>query len=217
MPSLQLVIGNKNYSSWSLRPWLLLRQMGLDFEEILIPLFREDSRANILKYSPGGKVPILIEDGRAVWDSLAIAEYLAEKYPRMNLWPEDPAARALARSVSAEMHSGFTALRGECPMNIRRKPVPIELSAACRSDISRIQELWRDSRSRYSKLGPFLFGHFSIADAMYAPVVFRFTRYAIEMDETARAYAETILALPPVQEWIQAGMAETWVIADNEK
>jgi glutathione S-transferase len=217
MPGLQLVIGNKNYSSWSLRPWLLLRQMGLDFEEILIPLFREDSREKILKHSPSGKVPALIEDGRAVWDSLAIAEYLAEKYPRMNLWPEDPAARAWARSVSAEMHSGFMALRSECPMNIRRKPTPLELKPEVRADVERIQAIWREARSAYSKLGPFLFGHFSIADAMYAPVVFRFTRYAIEMDESSRAYAETILAQPPVQEWIQAAMAETWVISENEK
>ncbi len=217
MTSLKLIIGNKNYSSWSLRPWLLLRQMGLEFEEIFIPLFREDSREKILKYSPSGKVPTLIEDGRAVWDSLAIAEYLAEKYPRMNLWPEDPAARALARSVSAEMHSGFMALRSECPMNIHRKPTPIELKPEVRADVERIQAIWRDARSRYSKLGPFLFGHFSIVDAMYAPVVFRFTRYAIEMDESSRAYAETILALPPIQEWIQAAMAETWVIPGNEK
>ena len=217
MPGLQLVIGNKNYSSWSLRPWLLLRQMGLEFEEILIPLFREDSREKISQYSPAGKVPILREGERAVWDSLAIAEYLAEKYPRMNLWPEDPAARALARCVSAEMHSGFAALRGECPMNIHRKPTPLEFSAATQADVARIQEIWRDARSRYSKLGPFLFGHFSIADAMYAPVVFRFTRYAIEMDEVSRAYAETILALPAIQEWIQAAMAETWVIQQSEK
>lgn len=217
MPGLQLVIGNKNYSSWSLRPWLLLRQMGLEFEEILIPLFREDSRAKILEHSAAGKVPVLKEGERVVWDSLAIAEYLAEKYPRMNLWPEDPAARAMARSVSAEMHSGFASLRNECPMNIHRKPTPLELSAPTQADIARIQEIWREARSKYSKLGPFLFGHFSIADAMYAPVVFRFTRYAIEMDDVSRAYAETILGLPAVQEWTQAAMAETWVIAGSEK
>ncbi|HKY62736.1 MAG TPA: glutathione S-transferase family protein [bacterium] len=217
MPGLQLVIGNKNYSSWSLRPWLLLRQMGLEFEEILIPLFREDWKAEVLKHSPSGKVPVLIEDGRTIWDSLAIAEYLAEKYPRMNLWPEDPAARAMARSVSAEMHSSFAALRTECPMNVRRKPVPIELKPEVQADVARIQEIWREARSRHSKFGPFLFGHFSIADAMYAPVVFRFTRYAIEMDATARAYAETILGLPAIQEWIQAALAETWMIPMNEK
>jgi len=217
MPGLQLVIGNKNYSSWSLRPWLLLRQMGLEFEEILVPLFREDSRAQILEHSPAGKVPILKEEGRAIWDSLAIAEYLAEKFPRMNLWPEDPGARALARSVSAEMHSGFGSLRSQCPMNVRRKPTPLDLSVETKADVARIQEIWRLCRAAYGKLGPFLFGHFSIADAMYAPVVFRFSGYAIEMEKSSRDYSETILALPPIQEWIQAALAETWVISGNER
>lgn len=214
---LTLVIGNKNYSSWSLRPWLLMRQMGIPFEEILIPLYRPETKERILMYSPSGKVPALREGDRVVWESLAIAEYLAEMFPRMNLWPEDPEARALARSVSNEMHAGFHALRSELPMNIRRAPSPVAMSAAALADARRVREIWRQCRARHGGEGPFLFGRFSIADAMYAPVLFRFYNYAVDRDEVALAYQETMFALPALREWIEAARAEPWVIAASEK
>lgn len=216
MSPLQLVIGNKNYSSWSLRPWLLMKQMGIAFEEILIPLYRPETKDRILLYSPSGKVPALKEGERVVWDSLAIAEYLAEMFPRMNLWPEDPEARALARSVSAEMHSGFIALRGELPMNVRRKPAAVAMSEAARDDVKRIQEIWSSCRGRYGGGGPFLFGRFSIADAMYAPVTFRFTRYGVETDPVCAAYMASMEGLPAMREWMEASAAEPWIIAASE-
>jgi glutathione S-transferase len=148
---------------------------------------------------------------------LAIAEYLAEMFPRMNLWPEDPAARALARSVSNEMHAGFHALRSELPMNIRRPPSPVPMSEAARADALRIQAIWRECRARHGGEGPFLFGRFSIADAMYAPVVFRFFNYAVDRDENASAYQKTLFALPAVQEWVAAAKTEPWVIAASER
>ena len=214
---LTLVIGNKNYSSWSLRPWLLMRQLGIPFEEILIPLYRPETKDRILMYSPSGKVPALREGDRVVWESLAIAEYLAEMVPRMNLWPEDPSARALARSVSNEMHAGFHALRSELPMNIRRAPSPVAMGEAALADARRVQEIWRQCRARHGGGGPFLFGRFSIADAMYAPVLFRFYNYAVDRDEVALAYQETMFALPALREWIDAARAEPWVIAASEK
>lgn len=215
--NLTLVIGNKNYSSWSLRPWLLMRQMGIPFEELLIPLYRPETKDRILRYSPSGRVPALKEGDRVVWESLAIAEYLAEIFPRMNFWPEDPAARAMARSVSHEMHAGFHALRSELPMNIRRPPSPVAMSEAARADALRVQAIWRECRVDYGAGGPFLFGRFSIADAMYAPVVFRFYNYAVERDETAQYYQETLFALPSLQEWVEAAKSEPWVIAASER
>jgi len=217
MANLTLVIGNKNYSSWSLRPWLLMKQLGIPFEEILIPLYRPETKERIRMYSPSGKVPALREGERVVWESLAIAEYLAEMFPRTNLWPENPEARALARSVSSEMHAGFSALRSELPMNIRRKPSPISMSAAVRADVKRIETIWEDCRKRYGEEGPFLFGRFSIADAMYAPVGFRFSRYAVEVGAVAKAYMDTIENLPAMQEWIGAAVSEPWLIADSER
>ncbi|MFO1462552.1 MAG: glutathione S-transferase family protein [bacterium] len=214
---LTLVIGNKNYSSWSLRPWLLMRQMGIPFEEILIPLYRPETKDRILMYSPSGKVPALREGDRVIWESLAIAEYLAEMFPRMNLWPEDPAARALARSISSEMHAGFTALRSELPMNIRRRPAPIAMSPAAQADVRRIESIWEECRRLYAGQGPFLFGRFSIADAMYAPVVFRFSRYAVEVGSEPRSYMGTMEALPAVQEWVEAARSEPWIIAASER
>ncbi|MCC6272583.1 MAG: glutathione S-transferase family protein [Deltaproteobacteria bacterium] len=214
---LTLVIGNKNYSSWSLRPWLLMRQMGIPFEEILIPLYRPETKERILRYSPSGKVPVLREGDRVVWESLSIAEYLAEMFPRMNLWPEDPVARALARSVSHEMHAGFHALRSELPMNIRRPPSPAAMSEAARADALRVQAIWRECRAGYGAGGPFLFGRFSIADAMYAPVVFRFYNYAVERDEIARSYQETLFSLSTLQEWVEAAKSEPWLIAASER
>ena len=215
--SLTLVIGNKNYSSWSLRPWLLMKQMGIPFEEILIPLYRPETDNRIRLYSPSGKVPVLKEGERVVWESLAIAEYLAEMFPRMNLWPESPEARSLARSVSHDMHAGFGALRSELPMNVRRVPAPVELSLQAEADALRIQEIWRTCRDRFGGGGPFLFGRFSIADAMYAPVLFRFYNYAVKRDETAMAYQETLFALPALQEWVAAARTEPWTIAASER
>lgn len=217
MNSLTLIIGNKKYSSWSLRPWILMKQSGIPFSEILIPLYREDSDARIAEHSPAGKVPILKDGATAVWDSLSIAEYLNEKFPELGLWPKDAKARTLARSVSAEMHSGFADLRNECPMNVLRAPAPLSLSAETLEDIRRIQDIWTECRSKFGKDGPFLFGRFTIADAMYAPVVFRFSRYAIPMSAEAKAYADAILGLPAVREWVSQATTEPWVIASSEK
>ena len=212
MGDMTLVIGNKNYSSWSLRPWLAMKVAGLDFEEILIPLYEGDYKKKILKYSPAGKVPILIDGAVTVWDSLAILEYLAEKFPDRNLWPADKAARARARSVCSEMHSGFMALRKECPMDIRKDSENKSLSDQARSDVARIQRIWSETRKQYGKKDDFLFGKFTIADAMFAPVVFRFRTYGMKLDATARAYSNTMLALPALQEWIHAAQEEPYVI-----
>lgn len=208
-----LVIGNKNYSSWSLRPWLFLKHHGIPFEEIRIPLYREDSQARIAAHSPAGKVPVLVDGGITVWDSLAILEYLAERYPATQGWPEVPAARALARALSAEMHSGFQALRTHCGMNCRRPPAPPrkEPPEAVHRDVARIGRIWRDCRER-AEGGPWLFGRFTIADAMYAPVALRFWTYQLEADAVARAYRDTVLGHPAMLEWIGAGQAETEII-----
>jgi len=217
MSPLQLAIGNKNYSSWSLRPWLLMKQMGIAFEEILIPLYRPETSDRILLYSPSGKVPALKEGERVVWESLAIAEYLAEMFPRMNLWPEDPEARSLARAISSEMHAGFSALRGELPMNVRRRPAAVTMSQAAKADIRRIQQIWSQCLDRFKAGGPFLFGRFSIADAMYAPVVFRFSRYAVDSDAVCASYMAQMEKLPAMQEWIEAAKTEPWTISQSEK
>ena len=180
---LKLVIGNKNYSSWSMRPWLALRANDIAFEEMFIPLYTDDKadKDRILSFSRAGKVPALIDGDVTVWDSLAIIEYLAEKFPEARLWPEDRARRAHARSISAEMHSGFMALRNECGMNLHRPVGAVALSDDARANVARIQEIWADCHGRYGKEGPFLFGAFGGADAMFAPVVHRFRTYAIEV------------------------------------
>jgi len=213
----QIILGNKNYSSWSLRPWLILKALPIAFDETVIPLYQADTKALIQKYSHAGKVPILIDAGTVIWDSLAIAEYLAESFPEAKLWPQDQVARAHARSISAEMHSGFTALRSELPMNVRRKPNPVPMSEAAEKDIRRIQEIWSECRRSYADLGPFLFGAFSIADALYAPVVFRFDRYAVHGAPEDLAYRKTILELPWIQEWIEQSAREPWTIDASEK
>src|SRR5258707_6418742 len=215
---LKLVIGNKNYSSWSMRPWLALRANGIPFEEVFIPLYTDDKadKERMLSFSLAGKVPTLVDGDITVWDSLSIIEYLAEKFPKVRLWPEDRAARAHARSISAEMHSGFVALRSECGMNLHRPIGAIALSADARANIARIQEIWIECRERYGKSGPFLFGAFSGADAMFAPVVHRFRIYAIEVAPDVRDYMDTMMALPAFQEWTHAGLAETLVIEKFE-
>lgn len=212
-----LVIGNKNYSSWSLRPWLLLRQSRIDFDEILIELGAPDTRERILQYSPAGKVPVLIDGAVTVWDSLAISEYLAERYPQAQLWPADVAARAVARAVSAEMHSGFTALRENMTLNCRKHLPGKGRAPGVAEDIARITELWTDCRQRFGQDGEFLFGGFSIADAMYAPVALRFRTYGVELDPLCAAYAQTLLELPAVQDWVAQAGAETWVLAAYER
>jgi glutathione S-transferase len=216
--ALKLVIGNKNYSSWSMRPWLALRANSIAFEEIFIPLYTDNKadKERILSFSRAGKVPALIDGDITVWDSLAIIEYIAERFPEVRLWPEDRASRAHARSISAEMHSGFLPLRSECGMNLHRQVRAIALSADARANVARIQEIWIDCRQRYGKLGPFLFGSFGAADAMFAPIVHRFRTYAIDVRPEAQAYMTTMMALPAFEEWTKAGLAETLRIARFE-
>ncbi|TYO67758.1 glutathione S-transferase family protein [Bradyrhizobium hipponense] len=218
MAALKLAIGNKNYSSWSMRPWLALRANGIAFEETVIPLYTDNpaDKQQILSFSRAGKVPVLVDGDITVWDSLSIIEYIAERYPDAKLWPADVAARAHARSVCAEMHSGFMALRNECGMNLHRPVRPVALSADALSNIARIQEIWRECRARHGANGPFLFGGFGAADAMYAPVVHRFRTYAIDVGPEAKAYMDTMMALPAFQEWTRDGLAETLVIARFE-
>ena len=211
--TLKLVIGNKNYSSWSLRPWLALRAGNIVFEEVFIPLYTGDAdKKRILAFTGSGKVPALIDGDITVWDSLAIIEYAAERFPESRLWPEDRASRAHARSISAEMHSGFAALRSECGMNLHRPVKAVTLSEAARADVARVQQIWIECRERHATSGPFLFGAFSGADAMFAPVVHRFRTYAIEVAPLARDYMNAMMALPAFQEWTRAGLAETIVI-----
>ena len=213
--ALTLVIGNKNYSSWSMRPWLALRGNDIPFEETFIPLYTGAAdKRRILDVSPAGKVPILVDGDITVWDSLAIIEYLAEKFPEKKLWPGDRAARARARAISAEMHSGFAALRNECGMNLHRPVGPVALSEEARENIARIQEIWSECLARHG--GPFLFGAFGGADAMYAPVVHRFRTYAVEVGNEGRRYMEAMQSLPAFQQWTRDGLAETIVIAKFE-
>ncbi len=211
MAGLKLVIGNKNYSSWSMRPWLALRANNIQFEETFIPLYTGAvDKQRILDVSSAGKVPILVDGDITVWDSLAIIEYLAEKFPEKKLWPDDRASRARARSISAEMHSGFAALRDECGMNLHRPVGAVALSEEACGNIVRIQEIWTECLTRHG--GPFLFGGFGGADAMYAPVVHRFRTYAIEVTSVVRRYMEAMQALPAFQEWTRDGLAETIII-----
>lgn len=213
--ALKLVIGNKNYSSWSMRPWLALRANDIPFEETVIPLYTGAAdKQKILDLSPAGKVPILVDGDVTIWDSLAIIEYIAERFPEKRLWPEHPAHRAHARSISAEMHSGFAALRNECGMNLHRPVRAIELSADARANVARVQDIWVECRKRYG--GPFLFGAFGAADAMFAPVVHRFRTYAIEVSKETRAYMDAMTALPAFAEWTKDGLAERLIIEKFE-
>jgi glutathione S-transferase len=212
--TLKLVIGNKNYSSWSMRPWLALRANGIAFEEIFVPLYTGQvaDKERILSFSASGKVPALIDGDVTVWDSLAIIEYLAERFPDARLWPDDRAERAYARAISAEMHSGFLALRNECGMNLHRPIRAVALSQDAQANVARIKQIWIDCRERYGERGPFLFGPFGAADAMFAPVVHRFRTYAIPAVPKAQAYMETMMSLPAFAEWTKAGLAETLLI-----
>ena len=216
MAALKLVIGNKNYSSWSMRPWLALRANDIAFDEVFIPLYTDNKadKDRILSFTPSGKVPVLIDGDVTVWDSFAIIEYLADKFPEKQLWPRQPAARAHARAISAEMHSGFVALRSECGMNLHRPVGAVALSDDARANIARVQDIWAECYRRYG--GPFLFGGFGAADAMYAPVVHRFRTYAIELAPAARPYFDAMSSLPAFQQWTSDGLAETLVIARFE-
>lgn len=210
---LTLYIGNKNYSSWSFRPWLAMKAANIAFKEVLIPIYAgADDKQRILDVSPAGKVPVLTDGDVTVWDSIAIIEYLAEKFPGAGLWPKDTPARAHARAISAEMHGGFGALRRECGMNIHRPIRAKALSDEARENIARVQEIWTGCRERYGQAGPFLFGAFSAADAMYAPVVHRFRTYAIDAPQPVREYMEAMLAYPAFAEWTSQALAETLVI-----
>jgi glutathione S-transferase len=214
MPMPTLVIANKNYSSWSLRPWLVLRHAGVRFEEKVIPLGQPDSKAEILRYSPSGRVPCLIDGENCIWDSLAICEYVAEAH--QGLWPAQREVRARARAVSAEMHSGFAALRTHMPMNCRASFPGRGRTPEVEADIARIVSIWSDCLARHANDGPFLFGAFSIADAMYAPVVWRLRTYAVELPPQAQDWAQRMVSLAPMQEWLQAARAEPWSIPDYE-
>jgi glutathione S-transferase len=215
MPSLTLVIGNKTYSSWSFRPWLLLKHLALPFEEIVVPLYEAGTPDAIRRYSAAGKVPVLIDGATTVWESLAICEYLAERRP--DAWPRDAKVRAIARSAAMEMHAGFASLRAELPMNVRERRTGVEPSAAARADIARVLEVWRTCRQAAANGEPWLFGEFSIADAMYAPVATRFDTYGVELPDYAQRYVATVMTDPAVLEWVAAACKETARIPGAER
>ncbi len=209
---LTLVIGNKAYSSWSLRPWLALRHAGADFAEIVVPLRQTDTKATLLRHAPSGKAPSLRHGDLVVWDSLAICEYVNELFPAAQLWPADASVRAVARAVSAEMHSGFPDLRRNLFMDVRNSYDRPDRVAAAQADIDRVLALWTDCRARFGAGGPFLFGNFSIADAMFAPVATRLRTWNVAVDPVSAAYIDTIHALPAIQDWLSAAAAEPWTL-----
>jgi glutathione S-transferase len=211
---LQLIIGNKNYSSWSMRPWLAMKVVGIPFEETLISLDAPDFKAQVRACSGAGKVPVLIDGDTRVWESLAILEYLAEKFP--HLWPKQDRARSHARAVAAEMHAGFQPLRRHLPMNIRRPVKQRLLDQGAAADAARIDAIWNECRAQFGGGGAFLYGAFCGADAMYAPVVWRFHTYAVEVSVTARAYMDAVIALPASREWREAARGEPWVLPHDE-
>lgn len=211
---LKLVIANKVYSSWSMRPWLILRAFDIPFEELLIPLRQEDSRARVAAVSPSGKVPALITADQTIWESLAIIEYLAETHPAKAIWPREPVARAHARSISNEMHGGFQPLRQGCPMNLAARYATPELTDGLKANIDRIEDIWSTTRALFGANGPYLFGEFSAADAMYAPVASRFESYQIPVSSETRDYMDAIFSHPAFVEWRDATLQEPWTIAD---
>ena len=216
MKPLKLAIANKNYSSWSMRPWVLLTQAGIAFEEIQLKFTDTGKVAGIEPYSPTRQVPVLIVDGEPVWDSLAIGEAVAELFPEKHLWPSDPRARQIARSICAEMHAGFRNLRGAMPMNIRASHPGKGMSPAVQQDIDRIVEIWASCRARYGKGGELLFGQFSIADAFYAPVAMRFLTYAVTLPPAAQRYADALIALSAVRDWMAQARRETEFVRADE-
>jgi len=214
--ALHLVIGNKNYSSWSFRPWLAMKVAGIAFEETVISLEAKDFKARVMAVSGAGKVPVLIDGESRIWESLAILEYLAGKFPAAALWPKDERARAHARAIAAEMHAGFMPLRRLLPMNVWRPVKPRALDDGSKTDVARIDAIWRDCRARSGAGGPFLFGAFGAADAMYAPVVWRFHTYAVEVSDAAREYMRAMMTLPAWSEWRDAARREPWVLEHDE-
>ncbi len=214
--SLHLIIGNKNYSSWSFRPWLAMKIAGIAFDETVASLDAPDFKARVTALGGSGRVPVLIDGDVRIWESLAILEYLAEKFPTAGLWPQAPAAGARARAIASEMHAGFTSLRRHLPMNVAR-PVKVRaLDAGATKDVARIDAIWNECRSQYGTGGPFLFGSFGAADAMFAPVVWRFHTYAVEVSSTASTYMRAMMSLPAWKEWRDAALRETWVLPEDE-
>ena len=216
MAKLVLYIGNKNYSSWSMRPWVLARQAGIPFQEQMAKFSDDGKPKGVERVSPTRKVPLLLVDGEPVWDSLAICEALAEMFPEKQLWPSEPTARRMARSVCAEMHSGFQALRSSMNMNIRSSHPDKGRNPDSLRDIERVLELWSACRDRFGREGPLLFGRFSVADAYYAPVVMRFRTYAVPLPAQAEAYVKAVEGLSAVREWIDAARKETEFVAADE-
>jgi glutathione S-transferase len=214
--ALTLIIGNKNYSSWSMRPWIAMKVAGIAFEEEVISLDAPDFKQRLSKISGTGKVPALIDGDVHVWESLAILEYLAEKFPHAGLWPANATARAHARAISSEMHAGFVPLRRHCPMNIWRPVKKRELTPEVAANVRRIDAMWTDCRARFGDGGFFLFGRFSAADAMYAPIVSRFHTYAVDVGPAARGYMDAVMALPAWAEWTAAAVKEPWVLPEDE-
>ena len=212
--ALHLVIGNKNYSSWSFRPWLAMKVAGIAFAETVISLDAADFKARVRALSGAGRVPVLIDGDIPIWESLAILEYLAEKFPLAGLWPNDAAARAHARAVASEMHAGFMPLRRQLPMNVARPVKQRALDEGAAKDVARIDSIWKECRAKFG--GPFLFGPFGAADAMYGPVVWRFHTYAVDVGAAARAYMQAMMALPAWNEWRDAARREPWVLAEDE-
>ena len=213
---MKLIIGNKNYSSWSLRPWLLLSAFDVEFQEIRIALMVEGYKQEILKYNSAGKVPVLHDKGIVIWDSLSICEYVSEQYLDGKGWPRDPKLRAQARSCAAEMHSSFFALRNDMPMNCRATERKVSISQELQGDIARVDALWVEMRTSYASMGPWLFGDFSIADCMFAPVVFRFNTYTPKLSGISRDYMATMLEHPKIQLWLEQARAEKEVISHEE-
>lgn len=215
---MKLIIGNKNYSSWSFRPWIAMKALGIPFEEILIPfgepIGNPEFKQKLATYTPAGLVPVLIDGDIHVWETLAIIEYLAETFPEKHVWPADTKRRAEARALASEMHAGFSALRNACPMNIRRPVRERALSDVVRANVARIETMWTQARATYG--GPFLFGNFSGADAMYAPVVARLHTYGIKVNRDALAYMEAMMALPAWGEWKAAALKEEWIVPEDE-
>jgi glutathione S-transferase len=216
MAGLTLVIANKNYSSWSMRPWVLMKQLGIPFDEVQLRFNSTEWDAQIARWSPSRLVPVLWRGEQSVWDSLAIMETLHEWFPDRAVWPQDPLARAFARSIAAEMHSGFRDLRGKMPMNIRGSHPGKGLTAEVQANIDRIQALWAEARRRFGRSGPFLFGAFCAADAMYAPVVMRFATYGVRLAPEAGAYCDAVRAAPGVRAWMDGALAEKEFVADDE-
>lgn len=213
---MKLILGNKNYSSWSWRPWIAMKVAGLAFDEEVISVNAPDFKQRLLQVSGTGKVPTLIDGDIHVWESLAILEYVAEKFPQAKLWPADRGARAHARAIANEMHAAFLPLRRKCPMNLWRPVKKLALDDETLANVRRIDAMWTDCRTRFGAGGPFLFGHFTVADAMYVPVVSRFHTYAVDVGLVARAYMQAIIALPAWMEWRTAALEEPWELPEDE-